>query len=237
MIHDWSKQRFRASATGLLMTDPRSKSEMISETTKAYLIEVYINVMFGRRKEIISKAMQKGLMQEEDSLTLLSRVEKTLFVKNEENLTNDWLTGTPDIRHWDAEKKKIIRDTKTSWDIFTFWKAKTNGIDKGYYWQLQSYMDLDNAETSYLDYCLVNTPPALIESEKRKFLWNQGIVNSDDEISREAFETIERNCIFDDIPIEKRVHSLLINRNQEDINRLHERVVLCRNWMNANLNF
>jgi hypothetical protein len=237
MNHDWGKQRFRASATGLLMTDPRSKSELISETTKAYLIEVYINVMYGRKKEIISKAMQKGLMQEEDSLTLLSRVEKTLFVKNEENLKNDWLTGTPDIIHILPDGKKFIRDTKTSWDIFTFWKAKTNGIDKGYYWQLQSYMDLTGAENASLDYCLVNTPPALIESEKRKWAWNQGIINPDDEISQEAFAVIEKNCIFDDIPIEQRVHSIPVARNQEDINRLHERIELCREWMQTNLNF
>jgi hypothetical protein len=237
MNHDWKNQRFRASQTGALMTDPRSKSETISETTKTYLIEVYINVMYGRKKEIISKAMQKGLMQEEDSLTLLSRVEKTLFLKNEENLKNDWLTGTPDIIHILPDGKKLIRDTKTSWDIFTFFKAKTNGIDKGYYWQLQSYMDMAGAENASLDYCLVNTPPALIESEKRKFMWNQGIINPDDEISAEAFATIEKNCLFDEIPIEQRVHSIPIERNQEDINRLHARVEQCREWMQTNLQF
>jgi hypothetical protein len=220
------------------MTDPRSKSETISETTKTYLIEVYINVMYGRKKEIISKAMQKGLMQEEDSLTLLSRVEKTLFLKNEENLKNDWLTGTPDIIVRDEKSLPIlIRDTKTSWDIFTFFKSKTNGIDKGYYWQLQSYMDLAGAENASLDYCLVNTPPALIESEKRKFMWNQGIINPDDEISAEAFATIEKNCLFDDIPLSERVHSIPIERNQEDINRLHARVEQCREWMQTNLQF
>ena len=233
MKHDFSITRFRASQAGKLMTDSRSKSEAISETTKEYLREAYINIHYGRSKDIVSKFIQKGNLSEEDSLTILSRVEKKFFTKNEDHFSNDFLKGTPDI----IEKNDagiVIFDTKTSWDIFTYFKAKHSPVDKMYYWQLQSYMDLTGSNIAYLVYCLVNTPEKLIESEKRKFAWNAGIMDSDSEISQEALASIEKLCIYDDIPIQERVHKIMIERNQDDINRLHERVIECRKWMNEN---
>lgn len=234
MKHDFSITRFRSSQAGKLMTEPKSKTETISETTKEYLREVYINIVYGRSKDIVSKCIQKGNLSEEDSLTVLSRNLKKFFKKNEEDLSNDFLKGTPDIIDI-VDDKTIIYDTKTSWDIFTFFKAKSDPINKMYYWQLQSYMDLTGANVSYLVYCLVNTPPALIESEKRKFAWNSGIMDSDSEISQEALTAIEKLCIYDDIPIEERIHIIAIDRNQDDIDRLHARVIECRKWMNENL--
>jgi hypothetical protein len=237
MKHDFNNYKFRASSAGKLMTEPKKGSkESISETTKTYLLECYIGLAYGRKKEIISKTLQKGLAQEEDSLTLLSRVEKTFFKKNDDQFSNDWLRGTPDIIHILPEGKKIIRDIKTSWDIFTFFNAKVSQINKDYWFQLQVYMDLTGAETAFLDYCLVNTPPALIESEKRKFLWNQGIVNPNDDVEMEAFAVIEKNCLFDDIPMTERIHTKVIDRNQDDINRLHDRIIQCREYMNETFN-
>jgi hypothetical protein len=55
-----------------------------------------------------------------------------------------------------------------------------------------------------------------------------------DELRQEALAVIEKNCTFDDIPINERINLIEVPRNQEDIDRLHDRVLLCRKWMNEN---
>ncbi|MDD4921769.1 MAG: hypothetical protein PHS30_04720 [Bacteroidales bacterium] len=213
------------------MTDPRSKSETISETCKAALIEKYIQIKYGREKDIVSRFLQKGTLAEEDSVTLLSRIRGQFYRKNKTNLKNRWLTGTPDLYEGDSiERAAVIYDIKTSWDIFTFWKAKTTQINKDYYFQLQSYMDLTGAKVAYLVYCLVNTPDVLIEAEKRKFAWNSQTVENG-QLCPEALAEIERLCVYDDIPLAERVHIIRIDRSQDDIDRLHARVEQCRVWM------
>jgi len=231
--HKFTTIRIRASQSGRIMTEPRSKSEELSETAKTYLRELYISIVYGRHKDIINKYVIKGNMVEEEGITLLSRYRGEYLQKNSEILMNDFISGTPDIFTGPAIlQAETITDIKCSWDIFSFFKSKTEKLDQGYYWQLQSYMDLTGAGVAYLCYCLVNTPPPLIESEKRKLLWMTNITG--DELRQEALAVIEKNCTFDDIPINERINLIEVPRNQEDIDRLHDRVLLCRKWMNEN---
>ena len=216
------------------MTEPRSKSETLSETCKTYLIGVMISELYGRRKDVLNRYVQKGLMVEEDAITLLSRVRKQFYKKNEEHLNNDFLKGTPDIYEGPEIKKATrIIDIKSSFDIFTFFKSKNDPTSKDYYWQGQSYLDLTGASEFELTYCLVNTPDSIVEGLKRRFMWDAGI-KGEDEFNHEAFEMIEKMAKYDDIPMEERTFSTIIARNQDDINRLHERVIQCREYMNAN---
>jgi hypothetical protein len=222
---DFSTYKFRASQTGKLMTNARAKGETISETTKAYLLECFIRAKYGRDKTIISEAMIKGTMQEEDGITLLSRIDKKMYVKNEDNWRNDFLTGTPDIIDG-----SLVIDIKCSWDIFTFWKSRTSEINKDYYWQLQSYMDLLDLPKAKLVYCLTDTPDALIEGQKRRFMWDAGI-KGEDQYNHEAFDQIEKQGKYSDIPIEERVFSFDVERSQPDIEALHIRIMEARIWM------
>lgn len=218
---------FRCSQLGKLMTEPRSKSELLSETTKTYLTEVYIGLKYGRNKEITSKYFEKGIRCEEDSITLFSRVSKEMFMKNEETLRNEWITGTPDIFRGDAIlNAEYVPDIKTSWDIFTFFKHKTGTLEKDYYWQIQGYLWLTGAMHGSIAHCLVNTPDHLIEKEKSNFMYKNP------ELGYEELEIllaeIERNYKYDDIPIEDRVHIFEIERNDTDIERLKARIEDCR---------
>ena len=88
--------KFRCSALGNLMVEPKLKSETLSETTKTYLREKYIFEKYKRSKFVESKYMTKGTEVEEESLTLLSIVTRKLYNKNEKLLWNDWVIGTPD---------------------------------------------------------------------------------------------------------------------------------------------
>jgi hypothetical protein len=229
---DFSNVLFRCSSLGHIMTDPRSKSETLSETCKTHLIDVYVSNKYGRRTDVQNKYIEKGLMVEEDSITLYSRIKKSFFKKNEEHLHNDFIQGTPDLfTGLEITEADSITDVKSSWDIFTFFRVHTQSLNKMYYWQLQGYMDLSGASKSTLAYCLINTPAPLINDEKRRLLYKMGITDEFDSNYVEACAALEKNMIYDDIPISERLIEFTIERNEEDINKMHNRISDCRNYL------
>ncbi len=245
--------KFRCSALGKLMTSPRAKGELLSETTKTYLLEIVAQYKYGRTVEITSKYMEKGKEVEEDSLTLYSRLKKNLYKKNVINFTNDFITGTPDMCEGETGEYKFeeIADTKSSWDIVTFLKAKEAANNKDYHWQMQGYQALTGAKIARLAYCLVNAPDYLIDDEKRKLSYRHGL---DANALQEGYKRIERNMIFDidafssrypnypmantewkwDIPKEERMHEITIERNEADIAALYEKITICREYLKTN---
>ena len=68
--------KIRASSAGKLMTNPKNKTETLSETTKTYLEEYLKEQIYGVRKEIDSKYITKGIELEDDAID---------FVINENN--------------------------------------------------------------------------------------------------------------------------------------------------------
>ena len=119
---DWSKVLFRASSMGQLMTEPQEKAAKekgeLSKTAIAHLVKVYGWEKYGRKKDITTKQMDKGILAEEDSIDLFSRVEKKMFYKNKEKLTNEYFSGHPDIFEGDDIRHATsIHDIKSSWDM------------------------------------------------------------------------------------------------------------------------
>lgn len=211
------------------MTDPRSKTEVLSETTKKHLCDIYVSRVWGKSKDTFTKFTNKGLMVEEDSLTLFSRHQRQFFTKNEVKLANQYIMGTPDIITSD-----MVIDIKSSWDAFTFIKTRFD-LNKMYYWQLQGYMWLAQKEKAMLAYCLINTPDVIVQGEKRKLAWQSGIIDDSDADFQKALEEVERNHNFDNLTLNERVHIVEIERNEQDIERLINRIKDARLWMQQNL--
>ena len=216
---------FRASQTGKLMTNARSGNGL-SETTKTYLNEVFIEQFFGIKKDIHSKYIAKGLQVEESSLDLFAKVSDEVYFKNEQLFKNDFIMGTPDIITDD-----MVIDLKSSWSLFTFFEAKNSPLNKMYYWQLQSYMALTGKDKAQLVYCLIDTPFQLIEDEKRKLMWKMGLIDESPECE-EAFDEIEKSHSFSHIPDENRTFTISIDRNNSDIELLYDKVKICRKYIN-----
>jgi len=234
---NFSNTLFRCSSIGHIMVEPNTKTAKergdLSETCKTHLIDVFVSNKYNRQTDIQNKYVQKGLMVEEDSITLYSRFKKTFFLKNTLHLSNDFIKGTPDLFIGDSIlKSDTIIDIKSSWDIFTFFRNYTKDINTHYYWQLQGYMALSGASKSILAYCLIDTPNVLIEDEKRKLLYkmNAGTELNEDYI--QACEELERVMTFIDIPISDRVIEFTVDRNEEDIQRIYSRVIKCREYLN-----
>lgn len=224
---DFEKLLFRASSVGYLMVEPKSKSETISETTKTHLIDVYVSKRYGRKSDISSKAIEKGLAVEEDSITLYSRLKGIFIRKNERMFKNDFLQGTPD-----AIIGGVVVDFKSSWDIFTFHRSKFGKLNQQYYWQLQTYMYLTGCKSAKLVYCLIDTPQLMIEDEKRRLGWKMGLIDptvNEDWVN--ASERLEEKMVYSDIPISERAHEVKINYDPQAMDRVCQRVIDCRHYM------
>lgn len=233
---DFSKILFRCSSLSKLMTEPKTKADkeagLLSETTKSYLVDMYVAATYGRQKEFSNKYVEKGLMVEEDSITLYSRIKKEFFQKNEELIQNNFIKGTPDLFVGKSIKKaNVIIDIKSSWDIFTYFATYTKDINKDYWWQLQGYMALTGASSARLAYCLLDTPEMLISDEKRKLMYKMGAVTNESPEYIEACKEIDFSMKYGDIPLEQRLNEFYIERDDEAIAKLYKKIDLAREFL------
>jgi hypothetical protein len=156
--------KIRCSAISDIMTNPRSKSDLLSQTCKTYLETWVKEQIYETKKEIKSKYLTKGIEVESQALEYYSDVNDLGFlVINQEHYENPFMTGTPDLIF-----KETVYDFKSSWDCFTF-PLFENEVDKGYWMQLQGYMHLTGLKSSKLVYTLQNTPEELVYGEAKDY--------------------------------------------------------------------
>lgn len=208
------------------MVNPRKKTETLSETTKTFLLDVYIEEVFGRVKDTSNKFCEKGTEVEENSISLLTEVTGEFFVKNEKEISNEFVVGTPDVT-----KNKVV-DIKSSWDIWTF--AQADGNNKDYYWQLQCYMWLTGMKLAELAYCLVNSPEHLIFDEKQRQMYKQGLIGQEGTPEFDAMEKqVELNMTYDDISKELRVKRFSFEYDEKAIETLKQRIIFAREYLSS----
>lgn len=252
---------FRCSSLGHLMKDPKTikakEAGELAEGVKTHLVDVYVAAMYERHEEISSKYLDKGNETEENSIDTVSRMTKKFFKKNETTLSNDFIKGTPDLFIGkDIYNATHIRDTKSSYSVYTFHRSISKELLDLYYWQVQGYMALSGAQVANVDYCLNNTPFNMIEAELRRESYKhmegntpnwielQIIANHiydrksfDEFMERSGIHPIDENSKaivlgFVEIPLEKRWFTFEVKRNDEDIQRLYDRISQCRKWIN-----
>jgi hypothetical protein len=212
------------------MTEPVTKADkeagVLSKTAQKHLIEVYIAEKYGRKRDIQTKQMKKGIEAEQDSIDLLSMYLKLPFSKNEERFKNDFITGLPDIINGDT-----IIDIKSSYDLWTFLGNIPDKLDNLYYWQMQSYMWLTSTRKATIAYCLVNTPESIIQQEKYYLLKKMDVISEESpEFIKEAMK-VEFNMTFDDISINERILTFNVNRSEDDILRIENKVLKARTFL------
>lgn len=219
------------SSLSCLFTEPISKSDkeagILSKTAKSHLIEVYARELWGYEKDIVTKQMRKGTNAEEHGITLLSSLDKKLYYKNDERKENSFICGHADI----VTDDEII-DIKLSWDAFTFLPKLIEDIDKSYYCQLQGYLWLWNKEIGRICYCLVDTPDNIIEGEKYRLLRSMDVVSEESPEFLEAAIKLENNMKFDHLPIQQRVISHFVYRDEEIISKIPAKVKRAREFLN-----
>jgi len=153
----------RCSSLGKIMTEPKTKAEgILSKGAKSYIRSLVAQEIFGVEFEVSSKAMEKGIRCEEQSIALLNRVRSLSLSKNAERRNNGLITGECDL--FDTPRSRG-HDLKTSWSIATFPILSVDAEDRDYEWQMRGYMWLWDAEEWEVNYALVDTPEELIGYE------------------------------------------------------------------------
>ena len=155
----------RASSAGKLMIAPRNKSEVLSETTKSYIKEWLIEQIYGFRKEIKSKYIDKGNKLEDTAIDkAIEWLDLDFVMKNEDSFEDEFFNGTPDIITNDE-----ILDTKCSWDAYSFPLFDKELPNKDYFYQMQVYMHLTGKKKARVVYVLLNTPEELTWEDKHDY--------------------------------------------------------------------
>ncbi len=216
----------------LVELDKIKDEEVLSETCETYLAQSYALSKYDRVREITTKQMVKGTISEDDSIMLFSLLEGKIFNKNTERISNEYITGCPDLYDTDDLRNcNEIIDIKSCWDIFTFLSNVKHPHNDAYYWQLQGYMALTGAKIGTIAYCLVNTPDSIIEGEKYNLLRRMDVVSEEDKGYQKEVKLLIANRKFDDIPMNERLLTYSIERNDEDIARIYKRVEKCRTYL------
>ena len=150
----------RCSSLPKIMTSPRSKSEVLSQTAISYIKQVAKEDFYGYNNYLENKYLTKGIECEDKSIDLLNSVLFTSYEKNTIRLNNEFLTGEADI----VTDDEII-DIKTSWSLDTFPALPSDINAKDYEMQLRGYMMLYGKEKASVTYCMVSTPDELCKWE------------------------------------------------------------------------
>jgi hypothetical protein len=200
----------------------------LSDGCKTHLTDIWISREFGRAtKDIRSKYIEKGLQMEDTSILMYNVVSGNIFEKNEERKDDGFIMGEIDFCN-----DEIVFDTKSSWDIFTFFR-NIKYLDKPesspYYWNMQGYMKLWNKPKAKLVYSLVDTPEKLIDNERKKLAYD---FIGTDAMLEEAYKELDLNMRYSDIPMNKRILPIDIKRNDEDIAKIPLVVSACREYLN-----
>lgn len=230
---DFSKIKFRASSWGNLLTEPRTKAEgALSVTCQKELLKIYSQEVYGRKKDITTKHMDKGIQVEDDSITIFSKVSGEFFFKNDERIENDWFTGHPDIFKGDnILNAEELYDIKSSWELDSFLPKLLEAPDKGYVAQINVYYSLTGAKAGGICYCLVSAPPNIVESEKKSLLWKMNVATDLAPEYIKACDELERLITFDDIDYRERVIVIPVERDEELIQRMKDKVPVFRQWL------
>jgi hypothetical protein len=139
------------------MTSPTNKKDILSKGAITYIKSKAKEDFYGYRSEINSKYIQKGLMQEQDSIDLLNTVRFEDYIKNDVRMVDKYMTGEADIVTDD-----LIIDVKTSWSLETFPALAEEGYESKYEWQLRAYCMLYDKPKAELIYCMVTTSNELL---------------------------------------------------------------------------
>ena len=194
------------------------------------LQDIFIQEVYGRRRIITAKPLEKGTIAEDETIDLYSLAEAKFYVKNEEELTNGFVKGTVDMKVFDKDKKNVIRvdDAKSSFDIWTFTAMTQEEAKSQYYWQIVSYADIDNVDRGRLVYGLPSMPEQMLMDEKYRMSYKYPFTTWEDEQIEEYLRT---NYTYEDIPVEQRVKIFEFSIPQEDKDLLRYYVNLGREFL------
>ena len=151
----------RASGAGALMTDPKKKTDNLSKTTITFLNDWMKEQIYGYRKNISTKQIEKGIEYEDAAIeAVIDWCNLPFVIKNEERFSDEFFTGEPDLLTEDT-----VIDIKNSWSWETFPLFENEIPTDGYEYQVQVYMHLTGRKKASVIYVLLTTPETYNSTE------------------------------------------------------------------------
>jgi hypothetical protein len=223
------KFKIRCSQIGKIMGEPRTKADkengVLSKTAQSYCDSWIIEKVYGRRKQIKSKYLDKGNLCEEESIKYLVDNDFLFYAeKNTKRFENEFCTGEPDL----IQPSKTV-DTKNSWSVDTFPLLATSLPSKDYYWQGVGYMWLTGRLCHEVIYILSNTPELLIEKEIEYAI--KGLESITQIEYNKIEKEIKHNHNFDDLPPSKRVKIFGFRLDKKEIEKIKIQVAKCQKYI------
>lgn len=140
------------------------KEASLSAGAKTYLNTLAKQQVYGYRKQLDVKYLEKGLALEQVAIQMLNDLEFKNYAKNTLRIENEFLTGEPDI----IVPGVMTIDTKVSWSLDTFPAVSEDAHDMIYEWQGRGYMALCDVPRHRVSYLMLDTPEELIRWEQRE---------------------------------------------------------------------
>lgn len=208
----------------------RDTTPELSDTAKSYVEQTWLFNEKGFRRRIKSPYLEKGIMQETESLSLLSDLDGVYYAKNLKRETKDNMTGECDIKT-KISGLKYVDDIKSSWDALTFLNSDWDKLKE---WQGRTYLKLYDGDVFRLRFCLVDALPHVVK-QQQEWLWKEFFHDSmtDEEAHRldedlkPMMEQIERNLVYTTNPAyckEERVKTYEIERDDTIFKQLEDRI-------------
>lgn len=203
----------------------------LSKTTINALIRQYGWSVYNKKTAQKGDAMsflKKGTDMEAEAVELLSHIDNHQYSLSTDTIENDYLVGRCDVL---CREKDLIIDTKISWNVNSFLKARTTPLTSKHWHQVQGYMELYDVNQAEVVFLLLNTPPELIEREKIKLI-NKFMIG---EIDREKYEVdmdnIESAFTYSNIPVKRRYFKYQIKREPQIFDTVYKKVDKARIWI------
>lgn len=215
--------------------EPFKNDDPLTTGAKSYLKRLYGEVKYGKNSIVMEKGtkyMNKGKLAEQESLDLISFIDGVEYKKNEQRVKNEFVTGIPDsFRGKSVYEAEYVPDVKSSWSFETFIENVGKPLNPIYWWQLQGYFDLTGASLGEVSYCLVNTPLSIIEEEKAKLQRRMDAATIENPEYKEAERNLINSMTFDDIPVLERRLKFEVKRDEDAIQKLHDKIPQCRDYL------
>jgi hypothetical protein len=199
---------------------PIEQEEVLSETCKTYLKEVFIKYEFGKKRmEIKAKPLEKGIYNEQEALNMVCDVYNIFAVKNTKYFDhNKFIHGIPDVVDSNG-----LRDIKAPWDILSFRNAEITQAD---YWQGIAYCILTGESKCIFNKCLTNLPLDMLEIELRRLSYKY----VGDELLDKTDELIN-SANYDNIPTKLKVKTFEVKYETGLDEKIYRRIEQCRKFL------
>ena len=216
----------------------RDAPPQLSKTAKKEVEKLWRYLEKDYLDDIDSKYLEKGLLNEDDGIELLTSTGFPFIYKNDERKEDEkkGIQGECDVI-CNIDGVRTIIDIKSNWNLKSYMNAEFTDL---YEYQLRCYMYLYNAEEAILAYTLTDTPQHLIEAEKRKIEYKYYSKDMSDselqnlqETLKPLLDQVEKNLTYSNNPKyteAERVKTFKIKRDLEIEKQMFEKVKLAKEY-------